>query len=123
MIKIYDRLKESSQAPNRTLLNELLFLYGSSVCQDGLCLAVSDTPPESHDSSWLEAAFFVASAPIPIFPFKSAELISRGIKPGQKLGIALKLLQKAWIQAKFPQDPLILENLICQAIEDVTKTS
>lgn len=123
MIKIYDRLKESSQAPNRTLLNELLFLYGSSVCQDGLCLAVSDTPPESHDSSWLEAAFFVASAPIPIFPIKSAELISRGIKPGQKLGIALKLLQKAWIQAKFPQDPLILENLICQAIEDVTKTS
>ena len=121
--KIYGRLKESSKAPDRAKLKELLFLFGSSACLDGLCLAMSDTSPEMDDSPWVEAADFLTCAPTPIFPIKSAELITRGIEPGQKLGKALKLLQNAWIQAEFPQDPSILENLIRQAIEDVNKTN
>lgn len=121
--KIYGRLKESSKAPDRTKLKELLFLFGLPACQDGLRLAISDTSLETDDSTWIEALEFLAYAPTPIFPIKSAELITRGIEPGHKLGKALKILQNAWIQAEFPQDPSILENLTLQAIEDVNKTN
>ena len=121
--KIYDRLKETRQAPDRAKLKELLYLFGSSACRDGLCLAVSDTSPKTDDSLWIEAADFLADAPTPIFPIKSSQLIARGIEPGQKLGQALKLLQNAWIQAEFPQDPTILENLTRQVIEEVSKTN
>ncbi len=97
-------------------LREMLFLCGAQAARDALALAFAESPAAPDDPRWLEAATYLDDTPAPAFPIKGADLIARGVAPGRELGAALKSLQAKWIRAGFPRDPVLVQQLLEEAV-------
>lgn len=98
--------------PNEYELTRLLFLHGRESACDALALAHAESGARTGDERWLRAARFLREAPAPSFPVKAADLLARGVPPGQALGAMLKALQAKWIRAGFPKDPATIARLV-----------
>lgn len=97
-------------------LREMLFLCGSRAAADALALAFAESRAAPGDPHWLEAARYLDETPVPAFPIKGADLIARGVRPGRQLGAVLKSLQAEWIRAGFPRDPVVVRQLVEEAM-------
>jgi poly(A) polymerase len=97
-------------------LREMLFLCGARAAADALALAFAESGAAPDDPNWLEAARYLDETPAPEFPIKGADLIALGLKPGRDLGAALKALQANWIRAGFPRDPMVVRQLLEEAV-------
>ncbi len=64
----------------------------------------SGTDTARKDTAWAKLLNLPHSWPVPEFPVKGADLISRGHKPGPELGARLKALEERWIASGFPDD-------------------
>jgi len=97
-------------------LREMLFLCGARPAADALALAHAESAAAPDDPQWLEAATYLHETPAPAFPVKGADLIALGVTPGRALGATLKTLQAKWIRAGFPRDPVVVRQLVEDAI-------
>ena len=61
---------------------------------------------------------FVSDTPQPRLPFSGADIVARGVGPGQRVGVVLKNLQALWIRAGFPREPETLARLMDEALKD-----
>ena len=103
----------AAQPPDAQLLQKSLLLEGRQAAADGLWLAALSRPGQD----WGAAHAQLASLPQPRLPFSSADLRTRGIAEGPKMGAMLKTLQANWIRAGFPRDAAVLSQLLA----DVTR--
>lgn len=102
----------ASAPPPVAMLRRLLYDFGAQAAQDGLMLnwaRVSDSDDQTHFS---EALDFLRKAQRPRAPFAARDLLQRGMTPGAALGKSLKALEKAWIEAGFPEEPAAVEALL-----------
>ncbi len=99
-------------------LREMLFLCGSRAAADALALAFAESAAAPDDPLWLEAANYLDKTPAPVFPIKGADLLALGVSPGRALGAALKALQSKWIRTGFPRDPVVLQQLLEDAVRE-----
>lgn len=97
-------------------LREMLFLCGARPAADALALAHAESAAALDDPQWVEAATYLHETPAPAFPVKGADLIALGVTPGRALGATLKTLQAKWIRAGFPRDPVVVRQLVEDAI-------
>lgn len=102
--------------PTAYELTRLLFLYGREGARDALALAHAESRTAPADAGWVAGARFLAETPAPNFPVTGADLVARGVRPGQALGAMLKSLQAKWIAAGFPNDPATVTRLIEAAL-------
>ncbi len=101
-------------------LKTLLFRHHRAAVCDALTLAHAISGPAPDDSDWMKAWDYLATAPVPKFPFSGADLMAKGLKSGRGLGDALKGLEETWIAAGFPDDPAHCEALLASAIAPLT---
>jgi poly(A) polymerase len=87
------------------------FFYGAWEGEPALCLTLEDKKQLRQFSGGQE--------PIPIFPLKAADLITRGVPGGRTLGSALSHAQALWLKANCPLDKDSLNLIIEKAIQDI----
>ncbi len=113
-----ERLHGRASPPPPGELRTLLFEAREKGSQDALCLAHAESTASAEDEAWARAAAFLRDTPAPALPFRGADLIARGIPPGQGLGRTLKTLQARWIRAGFPKEPSELARLLDETLRD-----
>jgi poly(A) polymerase len=103
--------------PGEFEMTKLLFLHGREGACDAATLAFAESSAPTDNAQWLNALNFLRETPPPRFPIKGADLVARGLAPGEALGATLKSLQANWIRAGFPRDPLTLLRLVEEAAQ------
>lgn len=99
-------------------LRGLLFERGRAGARDGVTAAQLEARAEPDSAAFLSAFRFVSDTPAPTLPFSGADIVARGVPPGQRVGAALKRLQALWIRAGFPREPEVLARLLDEAMRD-----
>jgi len=68
---------------------------------------------EGHRRDWVvelarlvypNIADHLATVEIPVFPVRGSDLLCAGMEPGQKMGVALKQMKKAWAESNYTLD-------------------
>ncbi len=102
--------------PSLGELRVLLFERGRQCARDMLTLAQVDAGAPPDEARFASAYRFVSDTPLPQMPFSGADILARGVRPGQRVGIVLKSLQALWIRAGFPKEPETLARLLDEAL-------
>ena len=124
----YDRLATLARAletlhgarapPSLGDLRLLLFERGRQGARDAITLTQVDCGAAPDDERFSHAWRFVSDTPQPRLPFSGADIVARGVGPGQRVGVVLKNLQALWIRAGFPREPETLARLMEEALKD-----
>ena len=124
----YDRLATLARAletlhgarapPSLGDLRLLLFERGRQGARDAIALTQVDCGAAPDDERFFHAWRFVSDTPQPRLPFSGADIVARGVGPGQRVGVVLKNLQALWIRAGFPREPETLARLMDEALKD-----
>jgi poly(A) polymerase len=122
----HDRLATLAQAmeglhglrapPSLGVLRQLLFERGRQGARDAITLIQVDAGGGVDDGRFSRAFRFVSDTPQPRLPFSGADIVARGVGPGQRVGVVLKNLQALWIRAGFPREPETLARLMDEAL-------
>ena len=107
-----------SAPPALSELWALLFARGREGARDTLTFIELDAGAAADAARFLSAYRFVSDTPPPRLPFSGADLVARGVGPGQRLGAMLKTLQALWIRAGFPKEPEALARLLDEAARE-----
>ena len=99
-------------------LRTLLFAKGRQGARDAVTMAHVASSAAPDDSGFASAYRFVSDTPSPQLPFAGADVVARGVAPGQRVGMVLKRLQASWIRAGFPREPETLARLLDEALRD-----
>ncbi|MBS7545768.1 CCA tRNA nucleotidyltransferase [Ancylobacter oerskovii] len=96
------------------------FLYrmGRERFTDRALIAFARSGAAVDDEGWRALIDIARDWPIPAFPLKAADFLARGLTPGPALGAAMKRAEEAWIEAGFPQDPGVLDELVATVLAD-----
>ena len=103
-------------APSEEQLRVLLFVAGRQAARDGLFLAAADSGASPEDPAFAAGDRFLAEAPAPQLPVGGSDLVARGVEEGPRVGEALQVFRRLWIEAGFPDDPDAVERLMEAAI-------
>jgi poly(A) polymerase len=82
----------------------LLYHLGPERYVDRVLIAWARSPARDDDPQWLAMAKLPEHWTAPAFPLKAADLMTRGVPKGPRLGAALAAAEAAWIAADFPRD-------------------
>ena len=77
---------------------------------------MSTPASRAAEARFASAYRFVSDTPQPQLPFSGADVVARGVGPGQRVGVVLKTLQALWIWAGFPKEPETLARLLDEAL-------
>jgi poly(A) polymerase len=105
--------------PEREEMLELLFHWGRRACADALFLACAEAGDLANRAAWIAALRALPALTEPKLPFGGADVVARGVAPGQGVGVVLKDLQARWIRAGFPKDAGTISRLLDEATETV----
>jgi poly(A) polymerase len=112
-----ESLHGAREPPSLGGLRELLFERGRQGARDAINLIQVDAGVVASDERFSHAWRFVSDTPQPRLPFSGADIVARGVGPGQRVGIVLKNLQASWIRAGFPKEPDVLARLMEAALK------
>jgi poly(A) polymerase len=115
LLSMADRWWRMSPAPDEAPAKALLYRIGAEPFTDRVLLAWSRAPASAADPAWHALATMPARWERPRFPLRAADLLSRGLAKGPRLGAALAAAEEAWIATGFPSDPDILARLADRA--------
>jgi poly(A) polymerase len=104
-----------SAPPSTEDLRALPFAAGREAARDALTLAHAESGAGPADAAFAAADRFLAETPIPKLPFSGADLITRGVAAGPRVGQTLRAFQALWIRAGFPRERDTLERLLEEA--------
>jgi poly(A) polymerase len=89
-------------------LRRWLYRYGRQALSDALVLRVAET--RLSPEAWKTLDQNLKQIDVPVFPLKSARLISVGLAPGPELGQTLRRIEADWIAHDF--SPIVIEDAI-----------
>jgi poly(A) polymerase len=112
-----ETLHGTSAPPSLGDLRLLLFERGRQGARDAIALSQVDCGAAPDDERFSHAWRFVSDTPQPRLPFSGADIVARGVGPGQRVGVVLKNLQALWIRAGFPREPETLARLMDEALK------
>jgi poly(A) polymerase len=82
----------------------LLYRLGPEKFVDRVLLAWTRSDASASDASWRSMATLADRWTAPAFPLRAADLMTRGVPKGPRLGAALAAAEAAWIARGFPAD-------------------
>ncbi|MCA1936568.1 MAG: CCA tRNA nucleotidyltransferase [Asticcacaulis sp.] len=85
-----------------------LYRYGRQALSDALVLRGAET--RLSPEAWKTLDQNLKQIDVPVFPLKSARLISVGLAPGPELGQTLRRIEADWIAHDF--SPIVIEDAI-----------
>lgn len=94
---------EFSPLPDEGGARRLLYKMGDELYAQCVLLAWA-FGAEGHDAEWQELYNLNEQWPVPIFPLRGADVMALGMSPGPQIGMALKRLEREWIDAGFSWD-------------------
>ena len=80
----------------------LLYRLGAESFIDRVMLAWARAGKSADDASWREMVLLPQRWPVPAFPLRAADFISRGVEKGPPLGAAMRAAEAAWVAEGFP---------------------
>ena len=80
-----------------------LYRRGRAAFEDALLLTAARARATAPEVTRLLG--LAQSWEVPRRPFRAADFLARGLKPGPALGLAVSRAEAAWIDADFPEDP------------------
>lgn len=89
----------------------LIYRLGPDAFTDHALLGWARSWESANDPSWIALATLPQRFTAPVFPFKAADFIKRGIAKGPALGAALRAAEAAWIAQGFPDDAGALDKI------------
>lgn len=95
-------------------LKALLYRLGPALYRDRVLFAGAGS--ESHTGNILS---LTERWTAPKFPIGAADLLSRGVEKGPRLGALLARIEEDWIAAGFPGDAASIERLTAQGLASV----
>jgi poly(A) polymerase len=107
---------DATAPPSLGDLRAWLFERGRQGARDAITMAHVESGARADDAGFARAYRFVSDTPVPRLPFSGADIVARGVGPGQRVGAVLKHLQALWIRAGFPKEPEILARLLDEAL-------
>jgi poly(A) polymerase len=93
----------------------LLYRAGAETFTDQALLGFARSGAKSEDAVWHKLVTLAQRWPVPAFPIKAADLMSRGVVKGPTLGAGLAAAENAWIAAGFPNDKAELDAIADRA--------
>jgi tRNA nucleotidyltransferase/poly(A) polymerase len=118
LARALETLHGTSAPPSLGDLRLLLFERGRQGARDAIALSQVDCGAAPDDERFSHAWRFVSDTPQPRLPFSGADIVARGVGPGQRVGVVLKNLQALWIRAGFPREPEALARLMDEALRE-----
>ena len=109
---------DAAGAPSLGDLRLLLFECGRQGARDAIRLTQVDCGAAPEDERFFHAWRFVSDTPQPHLPFSGADIVARGVGPGQRVGAVLKNLQALWIPRGLPALVETLARLMEEALKD-----
>jgi poly(A) polymerase len=106
-----DRWWQISASAGEATARALLYRSGPVHFVDRVLLAWSRSDAGADDPSWRTFAALPERWEAPQFPLRAADLMSRGLARGPRLGAALAAAEEAWIAAGFPCDAEALAKI------------
>jgi poly(A) polymerase len=106
-----------TRPPEARAARALLYELGPQAFVDRILLAWSRSPAGAADAAWHECATLPLRWPVPVFPLKAADFMSRGLAAGPRLGAAMRAAEAAWVAADFPADRAALEAIAREAVQ------
>jgi poly(A) polymerase len=89
----------------------MLYRAGAETFADQALLAFARSGANAEDRAWHQLVTLSQRWPVPAFPIKAADLMSRGVARGPALGAALTAAETAWIAAGFPHEKVQLDAI------------
>lgn len=117
LARALERLHGARAPPSLGALRQLLFERGRQGARDAITLMEIDAGAAADGDRFSHAFRFVSDTPQPRLPFSGADIVARGVGPGQRVGAVLKNLQALWIRAGFPREPETLARLMDEALK------
>ena len=105
------RLKSVPEPLDAMLVRRLVAEHGMALLGDALALVSGERPRLTVDASQAFARFISAEEAVPVFPFRGADLVARGIAKGPRIGEILARAREAWLAAGCPDDASLDELL------------
>lgn len=113
--RVADRLSAAAAAcpeadvtASLAALRRGLYRYGPQALSDALVLRGAEARLSSE--TWKTLDQNLKQIDVPVFPLKSARLISAGLAPGPELGQTLRRIEGDWIAHDF--SPIVIEDAI-----------
>lgn len=113
--RVADRLSAAAAAyaeadvtASLAALRRGLYRYGPQALSDALVLRGAET--RLSPEAWKTLDQNLKQIDVPVFPLKSARLISVGLAPGPELGQTLRRIEADWIAHDF--SPIVIEDAI-----------
>jgi poly(A) polymerase len=119
-LKALDRWWRVSPAGGDHAARALLYQFGPESFVDRVLIAWSRSRAGAADQTWRELARLPQLWTAPVFPLKAADLMSRGLAAGPVLGAALRLAEELWIEAGFPSDRAVLDELADRTVSEAS---
>jgi poly(A) polymerase len=98
----------------------LLYLLGPASFANRVLVAWSRSADGAADKAWHELATLPSRWTAPRFPLRAMDLVGRGVPKGPSLGVALRIAEKAWIDADFTADVEAIDAIAEQAARAVS---
>jgi poly(A) polymerase len=121
-LKALEQWWRVSPADGEPAARALLYHLGPESFVDQVLIAWSRSRYGAADHAWRELVRLPQRWTAPVFPLKAADLMSRGMTAGPDLGAGLRLAEKFWIEADFPNDRAALDAIADRAARDVAGT-
>lgn len=113
--RVADRLSAAAAAypeadvtASLAALRRGLYRHGCQAMSDALLLRVAEA--RLSPEAWQALYRNLKQIDVPVFPLKSARLISTGLAPGPELGRTLRRIEADWIAHDF--SPIVIEDAI-----------
>ena len=112
LARVVMRLKSIPEPLDAVLVRRLVAEHGVSLLGDALALVNGEPRPRlTVEASRALARFTSAEEAVPVFPFRGADLIARGVAKGPRIGEILARAREAWLAAGCPDDASLDELL------------
>ena len=97
----------------------LLYRLGAANFIDRVILAWARANAEASDPRWRDLSMLPQRWPVPVFPLKASDFLTRGVEKGPLMGKALAHAEAAWIAAGFPSDNAEIQMIADRAARTV----
>jgi poly(A) polymerase len=112
LARLITRLKSIPDPLDAILIRRLVADHGTALLADALALVSGEPRPVlAAEASQSFARFASGEEAVPVFPFRGADIVARGVAKGPRVGEILARARQAWLTAGCPSGASLDELL------------